>query len=237
MHGPGSGPDHRTLSRSPLSAAAFDRSGSTLGTLPNSIIQLSRRFETAFRSPTAAACRQASAAGSTFPACFFNVASCVHARSVRFRIPLLAPDFTARGGSVPATRYLALSPTLPTAPVARSRPGPSDPSRSTRPTSRRREARLGSTPVTLHSPREEAFYRRQLADQRSGFVSSRLARCSVDLLEPQPSCTRNASESTESGTGAHVFPQLSFAAKSEASCGSVVEKLWIKRAREVLFER
>src|SRR5437870_8264184 len=62
----------RYLSCSPF--PSLERSGSTLQSAPAGHPIRSRHLETAFRSPTTAACFQATMAGSALPACFFDAA-------------------------------------------------------------------------------------------------------------------------------------------------------------------
>ena len=100
-----------------LPATAFGHCGSLRRKRPDCDLLRSRHLETAFRSPRAAACVQATSPGSTFPACSFD-APAGHGHSARsvtnsvpcLRLPVVG-EFIARN-PLPIT-CPAFQPALP----------------------------------------------------------------------------------------------------------------------------
>ncbi len=94
-----------------LPAGAFGADGSTLREKPRRRRRRSRRFETAFRSPGAAAPFGATSPGSSLRACLFSALQVV----TRARSALGSPPRSAsavRGGSAPRTRCPSSEPAI-----------------------------------------------------------------------------------------------------------------------------
>ena len=106
---------------------------------------------------------------------------------------VLRPRGVLPSGDVPHTKPVARSdsetPRLSS--DLHSPPGPLDPSGSSRATRNQpKRLALASCPIFLPSPlRPKQFLITSATDHRSGFATSRQARCPSNLLEPHSSCT------------------------------------------------
>ncbi len=96
----------------------------------------------------------------------------------------------------------------------RSRPGHFYPCRSLRYAIDYPDAYLEGTPDARHSPLAGALFWPSPVDLRSGLASFLLAYCSVDLLEPHPSCTGFDFQSTAKRRG-YMFFRNFFPARNQ----------------------